>query len=1369
MLEKIGLPAKPSLRGNNWVVDSSHCQGCSSQFTFINRKHHCRRCGGLFCGNCTQQRMVLRGQGDSPVRICDPCKKLEEAARFEMRYGHKNRAAKGSSRKTAKNEDDIVNEILGNDGKESSSSGQQSNTNLVSSVQRASSSASYSNTQQVAALDGRGEMHRSYPVDELHHVNSEVGSTTPEEIRQRALDEKKRYKILKGEGKSEEALKAFKRGKELERQADALELSIRKNRRKFLSSGNTVEIQNEDGLKESVRKSKRLAQVNEKDDLTAELRELGWSDMDLNNKDKKPMKMSLEGELSSLLGEISGRTNKDTGSSGIDKTQVVELKRKALALKREGKLAEAKEELKKAKVLEKQIEEQELLGADEESDDEISALIRSMDNDQEDKLLADSEQDHGLDFHHLVGTADDLGVDSNFEVTDEDMMDPELAATLKSLGWADDSDSSETTAIQSVYTDRETLQSEILSLKREALNHKRAGNAAEAMAYLKKAKLLERNLESLGGEMGSLVAQDPTTMKKDSPSQNTTAKNNVSSKPAPKSRLMIQKELLALKKKALALRREGRLDEAEEELKKGKVLELQLEEMDTASSVKENQVAVGGKNPDLENERPGISGNPTIREGEEDVTDQDMHDPAYLSLLRNLGWKDDDREHANSAFNPPEESDNLSTQTANPLVTLSASNISLRTPRRSKAEIQRELLGLKRKALTLRREGKTDEAEEVLTAAKTLETQIAEMETPKKEIQIESNRPKDEITGPISGAAEEGDIDDMTDKDMHDPSLLSMLTNLGWKDDVDEDEAVAVQPKPSKQVSDSLVHSTDPSTSQLSSSISAARPRSKGEIQRELLGLKRKALALRRKGETEEAEELLKMAKVLESQMEELEGPKKEFFPDASEDKKSRSSESLNNYEKQNNVDNTVEAIEKLAAAGPNEKVMESFTGLVRKGSNTTASPSWSPDIVNAVPFELSEDSRPSVGDFDILGEMGSLSNLGINQGTEFFPAPHQSTNVMDLLTGDDWSSPPIPAKKLEDKVDFGSDISGLPEPHVHVGSLRSGPENLRSKDGEVNSISDVSHLPDPHVQMGSLITASKNLGSTENVRTKKREETVNSGKKPHVDEIDSAQGLASQNNKISLRQEVLTRKRKAVALKREGKLAEAREELRQAKLLEKSLEVETLEPVSGIHDGSTSVSNAPPVSGIHDGSTSASNAPPVHQKDPSAPHLAPKPLSGRDRFKLQQESLSHKRQALKLRREGRVEEAEAEFELAKALEAQLDEMSSNDSAKSSVNVAEPVDDVVVEDLLDPQLLSALKAIGIEDISIISQSSERPGPMKVSPTKIENSSQERIQLEERIKSEKVKAVNLKRAGKQAEALDALRRAKLFEKKLNSLA
>ena len=38
MLEKIGLPPKPSMRGATWVVDASHCQGCSVQFSLFTRK-----------------------------------------------------------------------------------------------------------------------------------------------------------------------------------------------------------------------------------------------------------------------------------------------------------------------------------------------------------------------------------------------------------------------------------------------------------------------------------------------------------------------------------------------------------------------------------------------------------------------------------------------------------------------------------------------------------------------------------------------------------------------------------------------------------------------------------------------------------------------------------------------------------------------------------------------------------------------------------------------------------------------------------------------------------------------------------------------------------------------------------------------------------------------------------------------------------------------------------------------------------------------------------------------------------------------------------------------------------------------------------
>lgn len=241
--------------------------------------------------------------------------------------------------------------------------------------------------------------------------------------------------------------------------------------------------------------------------------------------------------------------------------------------------------------------------------------------------------------------------------------------------------------------------------------------------------------------------------------------------------------------------------------------------------------------------------------------------------------------------------------------------------------------------------------------------------------------------------------------------------------------------------------------------------------------------------------------------------------------------------------------------------------------------------------------------------------------------------------------------------------------------------------------------------------------------------------------QMDRTSPTQSQN---PLQQEVLAHKRKALALKREGKLSEAREELRQAKLLEKSLESASPENKTGTSNVSSSITD------------SISPEKPISKSNSAA-----KPSTGRDRFKLQQESLKHKRQALKLRREGRMEEADAEFELAKNLEMQLEEMDSQDSKK----MAGPEDDLGVEDFLDPQLLSALKSLGIEN----GPAPARQMPEKVSPAKGENVIQERTQLEEQIKAEKVKALNLKRSGKQAEALEALRRAKLYEKKLNSLA
>ncbi|ONI09823.1 LOW QUALITY PROTEIN: hypothetical protein PRUPE_4G011500 [Prunus persica] len=485
MLETIGLPAKPSLRGNTWVVDASHWMYFSvhlhqSQASFFMlpsisdpmTHHHCRTCGGLFCNSCTQQKMFLRGQCDSPVRICEPCEKLEEAARFE-RHGHKTRAGRGNLKLTSKPEDEVLNQILGNDRKES---GQESNSNVVASMQRDSSSASVQIVNKISATMG-----------------------------------------------SAEALRAFKRGKELERQADALEIHLRKERKKVLLSGNVAESQTKDGPSESGRRNKVTPPVNEsKDDLSNELKELGWSNMDLRDEDKRQ----------------------------------ASLNRKALMLKREGKLAEAKEELKRAKFLEKELEEQEFLAEAEDSDDELSALIRIwMNDDKQQKFSIQYEQEDGFNFDHLISAADDHILDINFEVTDEDMEDPEINAALQSLA----------------AVDREALLIELQSLKRGALIHKWAGNVAEAMAQLKKAKLLERDHESVDSPEGN-VANDRTT---------------IHNQTADKSSKSFTRQCLGLL--ALAV----------------------------------------SKVPGLSHEHPNL---PVADEEGDNVTDQDMHDPTTVSV-----------------------------------------------------------------------------------------------------------------------------------------------------------------------------------------------------------------------------------------------------------------------------------------------------------------------------------------------------------------------------------------------------------------------------------------------------------------------------------------------------------------------------------------------------------------------------------------------------------------------------------------------------------------------------------------------------------------------------------------------------------------
>ncbi|KAG9127613.1 hypothetical protein FRC07_011653 [Ceratobasidium sp. 392] len=83
-------PPTPHSIQTRWEPDDAvgECRGCRRRFTWLLRKHHCRRCGQIFCDRCSSRRAVLDpsdvvlepsmvgGQyagGSSTHRVCEPC------------------------------------------------------------------------------------------------------------------------------------------------------------------------------------------------------------------------------------------------------------------------------------------------------------------------------------------------------------------------------------------------------------------------------------------------------------------------------------------------------------------------------------------------------------------------------------------------------------------------------------------------------------------------------------------------------------------------------------------------------------------------------------------------------------------------------------------------------------------------------------------------------------------------------------------------------------------------------------------------------------------------------------------------------------------------------------------------------------------------------------------------------------------------------------------------------------------------------------------------------------------------------------------------------------------------------------------------
>jgi hypothetical protein len=56
------------------------CEACSTEFTMTKRRHHCRACGGVFCGSCCPDKSYkfdtagMKGAKQKAKRVCLECK-----------------------------------------------------------------------------------------------------------------------------------------------------------------------------------------------------------------------------------------------------------------------------------------------------------------------------------------------------------------------------------------------------------------------------------------------------------------------------------------------------------------------------------------------------------------------------------------------------------------------------------------------------------------------------------------------------------------------------------------------------------------------------------------------------------------------------------------------------------------------------------------------------------------------------------------------------------------------------------------------------------------------------------------------------------------------------------------------------------------------------------------------------------------------------------------------------------------------------------------------------------------------------------------------------------------------------------------------
>eukprot|EP01118_Nematostelium_gracile_P006010 TRINITY_DN191_c0_g1_i2.p1 TRINITY_DN191_c0_g1~~TRINITY_DN191_c0_g1_i2.p1 ORF type:complete len:408 (+),score=72.42 TRINITY_DN191_c0_g1_i2:126-1349(+) len=112
------IPENTSKTEVVWESDKevANCHDCNQRFTLFVRRHHCRRCGLIFCSDCSFHSISLPNLGfREAVRVCSPCFRIElekrnnrssiPRASLESASGSREKRSQFSSRESSDNEE----------------------------------------------------------------------------------------------------------------------------------------------------------------------------------------------------------------------------------------------------------------------------------------------------------------------------------------------------------------------------------------------------------------------------------------------------------------------------------------------------------------------------------------------------------------------------------------------------------------------------------------------------------------------------------------------------------------------------------------------------------------------------------------------------------------------------------------------------------------------------------------------------------------------------------------------------------------------------------------------------------------------------------------------------------------------------------------------------------------------------------------------------------------------------------------------------------------------------------------------------------------------------------------------------------------